>query len=794
MVPIPNSKLFAKVLLGILIGLLGLSLIPPIQALKVKELWVRAEDFQLSAIDHPRSGTIPATINWNPFASGGILGGAARGFCHNNLFAILDAEEGIIFPFLARSFSVNLKEGYMDIVLWGDEYWFNGERFVPIVAKDLWTYFIIQWKIFRNFIPWLKDVLVINDTAIRIVFNSTTYIAQAPLINDPSKSFKYEFKSSLWYYGVPTILSQAVTTPYEIFGKYAEKVADVPVGEIPKVFDLTSLQNEVRNLFIDKPWCNGVYWPDPTKITPAQIVWYVNPGSRWKKYLPSAADQLIIHLTAAEAQMVEIFLKGSILTSGYQLSPFSAITVDQQSTKTRIAYVYEYRVTGMWINFMRYPLNITEVRQALALLTNVTAAALAYPAGYMPFKDYITGQSSSEWFADWIKNNLYDWSYNPQKAYQLLEKAGFKRGSDGKWYDTKTGQPLKVSILVRSDYPDLVTICNNVVDQWKQHGIDAALEAVTSAVLSQRRDAWDFDITGELYLVNTKGPMKAFDGYFTRYGYLTNYAYTKLNFTWSLPLKNGTLIYINPSFENAKLQAAFPGTKGWWEALSSMVWFWNYYVLNIPISYVSRTRSFNIIDYNWAEILGKPDSWIEVQGYKFPYYGPPTKWTLHRALISEGGWGGGPPSSGYSWLFYGVLKKPSKPDRNAWPGTNDPPDLISLLPSEVRKYTVNFYEVFVKPALAELPVTPTTTPTTTPVTTPKPTTPPSPTPTTTPTIIPGAQLVTVTTTVVSTIERTTLMLSTTTTEVKKVDWTWTIVLPIVLFIVGLPVGFVIKKK
>jgi ABC-type transport system substrate-binding protein len=64
----------------------------------------------------------------------------------------------------------------------------------------------------------------------------------------------------------------------------------------------------------------------------------------------------------------------------------------------------------------------------------------------MPFNDYVTSLSNSKELPDWIRNNLYDWSYNPKKAYQLLESAGFKRGADGKWY-MPDGKPFRFEIL-----------------------------------------------------------------------------------------------------------------------------------------------------------------------------------------------------------------------------------------------------------------------------------------------------------------------------------------------------------
>jgi len=87
--------------------------------------------------------TLPPTINWNPFVSGGII--ATNDWvikCTVPLFAF-SLVKNIFFPVLGKDLKVS-PEGYIEVTLWNDSHWFDGKSLYPFTAKDVWTYYMIQ--------------------------------------------------------------------------------------------------------------------------------------------------------------------------------------------------------------------------------------------------------------------------------------------------------------------------------------------------------------------------------------------------------------------------------------------------------------------------------------------------------------------------------------------------------------------------------------------------------------------------------------------------------------------------
>jgi len=122
--------------------------------------------------------TLPPTVNYNPLAPQSITSGVNTAGVVVALFGF-HPYKGLFFPVLGKDVKVNPDEGYLEVTLWPDNYWWDGENLYPFTAKDVWTYYMIQWKIFRNFIPWLLDINIVNDYTVRFYFNATEFKLKA---------------------------------------------------------------------------------------------------------------------------------------------------------------------------------------------------------------------------------------------------------------------------------------------------------------------------------------------------------------------------------------------------------------------------------------------------------------------------------------------------------------------------------------------------------------------------------------------------------------------------------------
>lgn len=106
---------------------------------------------------------------------------------------------------------------------------------------------------------------------------------------------------------------------------------------------------------------------------------------------------------------------------------------------------------------------------------------------------------SSYYFEDVAK--LYT-EYEPEKAKQLLNEAGFKdRDGDG-WRELSTGQPLK--LIVDCSQHDLYVPClEMVVEDLAKVGVKLVMNVLLQSLFQQRQDigefqveVWDFDYPG----------------------------------------------------------------------------------------------------------------------------------------------------------------------------------------------------------------------------------------------------------------------------------------------------------
>ncbi|MEM2852145.1 MAG: ABC transporter substrate-binding protein, partial [Ignisphaera sp.] len=500
--------------------------------------------------------TLPPVINWNPFAPGSILTGGGmlsqggvHSFCVAPLFVLIPYKgyQDVILPMLGKDIRINPAENYLEITLWNDAHWYDGKSLYPFTAKDVWTYFTVQWKIFRNFIPFLLDVKIVDDYTVRFYFNITVFRITAPLYDyrlgkvDVSQMFRYSFMPRMRFSDLVSIFTWHMTTPYQIFGKYAEMVADVPVNEVPKRFNLTKLQDEVRNIQMDKPWCNGPFWADPATLTTTGVKLVKNPGYRWAKYVQYDEGEILF--ARAEEHMVAWMIEGRNLDTWHGISPLTLVEINKAPGGVRIAWVQSRELWGIWFNLNKYPFNVTYVRQAITMLINSTEAALAYPPQVLPFKDYITSLMTTEGIPEWIKKNLYEWTYNPQKAYQLLEGVGFRRGPDGKWYTPK-GEPFRFTIMCVSQWADFVALAANLASQLQQHGIEAEMGCVDVGVYWSMWMEWRFDITLSWTAGSWTVPlsMAGINGFINSFYPAWDFTISKFNLTWPVTLKNGTVI------------------------------------------------------------------------------------------------------------------------------------------------------------------------------------------------------------------------------------------------------------
>ncbi|MCS7112236.1 MAG: ABC transporter substrate-binding protein, partial [Ignisphaera sp.] len=452
---------------------------------------------------------------------------------------------------------------------------------------------------------------------------------------------------------------------------------------------------------------------------------------------------------------------------------------------------YDTTVRGIYFNNMRYPYNITEVRWALTLAINMTEVmtlgykgvqrmtvvpgAAAWPTEAfltytlllddllkmelvlpnktrirvydpsIPFKVYrwarVTGLLTKEltdaeirwsWGAGW-------WRYAPDAAEQILRNLRFSRGPDGKWR-LPDGTPWKMKLNIPAGFEyDAIDLGLAVAEQWRKFGIDVEvipLEAAAFWVPQLNNGAFE---VGSYWGISGNDPT-ALPIHFETW----RCAYVRPIGEYAA---NGVR-YCNRKFDEALLRALAnpPGSS---EAVAALKEAVLTMIRDMPVAWAGNCKKLLPIltDYftNW------PSAYNFYTGIK-PWGNQMAQQVIGNLIPVK----------------TAVDTPTSRPVNEPPPGTITFP----TLPEEAMK------------KLAEAMARPTPTP--------------SPTPSPTPT--PGIVTVTVTSITTAVVTSTSMVTATrvetvTSTKIETVvEWTTPALIAAVLLIVGVAVGYIIKRK
>ncbi len=133
---------------------------------------------------------------------------------------------------------------------------------------------------------------------------------------------------------------------------------------------------------------------------------------------------------------------------------------------------------SMFINLTNPILKNLAVRQAMAYAINRQKASTIGEYGYEPPGNQ-TGIVTPT-FSSWLNTSQAagfgnNYAYNPKKAISILQKAGFKRGSNG-IFQTPSGQPLAFTLLNNGGFSDWVAAAAVIQQDLKAIGIQVTPE------------------------------------------------------------------------------------------------------------------------------------------------------------------------------------------------------------------------------------------------------------------------------------------------------------------------------
>jgi len=148
--------------------------------------------------------------------------------------------------------------------------------------------------------------------------------------------------------------------------------------------------------------------------------------------------------------------------------------------------LYPYEEFGIFqidINHRKWPTSDVNFRRALAHLVDKEKLVSEVVKGFGKILD---GPMSDTWGV-WYNPNIPKYEYNPAKAAEILDKAGFVKGPDGWRIDPKTGKKLDpIDFYVRVDHIPRKTAGEWLASEMQKIGIPVNLHVVEKTICYQK--------------------------------------------------------------------------------------------------------------------------------------------------------------------------------------------------------------------------------------------------------------------------------------------------------------------
>ncbi len=341
-------------------------------------------------------------------------------------------------PSLATSWELDATTGIFTAHLREGVIWHDGERFT---SRDVWCTFIIgklfKWRI------WDYVTTIETPDDLTVVFRY------------PPEKFSIFLEQ--W------ILNQYIYAPYHIYGSYADRVAAAKTTE-----ELDAILADFKNFKPKKLIGTGPFILE--SVTESEMVLRKNPN-HWKANVIEIDVVRVPNSLTAEASWA-LFFAGEA-DYGWPGSPKTVETEILKRPYMHLITPTDVAGPAVWFNCRKYPLNITEVRQAIAYVIDRRLACEVTGVPWFPVEvpDGILADVRDKWVSDELKAKLSSYGPDLKKAEELLSSLGFKKGADGMWL-MPNGEPFKLDVTAPAGWVDTVMMMENVAAQLKEFGID----------------------------------------------------------------------------------------------------------------------------------------------------------------------------------------------------------------------------------------------------------------------------------------------------------------------------------
>ena len=224
--------------------------------------------------------------------------------------------------------------------------------------------------------------------------------------------------------------------------------------------------------------------------TPQNISYVKNPHY-WQPGLPKI-DKVELPAILTDTVANEDLANGTAQWGGQYIPSIKTFYLDRSPNYKEFSP--PVGVNGIYVNMDAGLLSNVAVRQAIAYGINRVKITQLAEDGEVPVASQ-SGVLLPEENA-WYNSSLaakYNYGYDPAKAISILEKAGFKRGSDG-IFQNAAGKKLAFTILDTGAYADQVASDQIIVQEMSQIGIKLTQENLSGSTASADKADGNFDL------------------------------------------------------------------------------------------------------------------------------------------------------------------------------------------------------------------------------------------------------------------------------------------------------------
>ncbi len=442
-------------------------------------------------------GTWPYTLlpdhNLNHFASGGLdtnLGNVYKAFVELPL-AFYMWSSGEYVPLMGDSWGFSDDGTYYWTKIRDDAMWSNGD---PVTADD-----IVDTYAIGRILGWTQ-------------FN---YINKVEKVDE--KTVNYYFS------GEPSLLAERLIlkeyiAPSVTYSDLAAKALDLIASGATSDDDAwKALADEIRAFRPTELIASGPYTYSLDDVGDAYMTLHWQPNSVFSDSVQFGS----MKLWAGETETTTPLVLSGELAQATNVYPPSTLEAFEAAG---IRLINLPRGYGPAVLFQHdvYPWNVTEVRQAAALVIDrAENAFLTNGTGATP-TEYMAGLPDALvplLLPEDVIPQLDHYDLNPDRAASLLESAGFTKNADGKWADAD-GNTLKGEYKFPAEFNDFAGAALNATDQMNAFGFDITPRAIPWQQCADDIRNGNFELSVWSWSAGNPFPASMFYGPIQRFNYV----------------------------------------------------------------------------------------------------------------------------------------------------------------------------------------------------------------------------------------------------------------------------------